>query len=188
MPSICRGGAGSQAGLWVPTSQGTEHQPVPAEMPGTPCPSWVWASLDQWYPQDGLWAAGSWLLALSEGTSCPRPDLRFTQSLPWAQFCAGAGGLIGGIREGLPSSGRSHRLLVRTPGLGQEGPFWRKRQQRSWAGGWGPGQRAFRPALCLQAVVGGRGAASSQMRRDHGPVFPECSGCQAQRVHSQSGA
>lgn len=76
----------------------------------------------------------------------------------------------------------AHSLgLVRMPGVwGKRGPFRRKRQQRSWAGGWGTGQRAFRPALWLQAWGG---AASPQMRHDHHPVFPKGSGCRAQRAH-----
>lgn len=130
---------------------------------------------------------GGWVLApcsFRGHSAALGPGLGFTQSLPCASSALGLGA-IGGVREGLPPSGRPHRLrLARTPGVwGKRGPFWRRRQQRGWAGGWGPGQRAFRPALCLQAGGGGRGAASSQTRRDHGPVFPECSGCQAQRAH-----
>lgn len=152
-----RGGAGNKLASGS-VSQGTEHQPGPAEMPGTPTTLLSGHPWTSGIHRGWAVAAGSWPPALSEGTQLPSGrNLRFAvPSIASSVLGLGAqwwnkrGAAI--LRE-VSQAG----VGPGTPGSGAErGPFWRKRQQRSWAGGWGPWAAGIQTSTLPPGGGGGR--------------------------------
>ena len=133
------------------------------------------------------WAVGGWVLApcsFRGHSAALGPDLRFTQSLPCASSVLG---LVAHewVQERVchPQGGLAAWVWSECPGSGAKGAPSRGRD--SWAGGWGPGQWAFRPALCLQA----RRARGSLPRCDAttAPSSPSALGVGPSMPTSQSG-
>lgn len=123
-------------------------------------------------------------LLFPRALSCPRarPGVHPVPSL--RQFCAGAGGHWRSKR-GAATLGEASQAAAgqNARGLGQEGPLLEEETAEGLGWGLGTWAAGIQTSTLPPGGGGGRGAASSQTRRDHGPVFPECSGCQAQRAH-----
>ena len=114
--------------------------------------------------------------------SCPRarPEVYPVPSM--CQFCAGAGGPCVGTREGLPpSGGLTAWVWSECPGSGQKGSLPEEKTAEELGCGLGTWAAGIQTSTLPPGWEGT--GQPPQMRCDHCPIFPKCSGCRAQRAH-----
>lgn len=131
------------------------------------------------------WAVGGWVLApcsFRGHSAALGPDLRFTQSLPCASSVLGLGAHEWVQERGChPQGGSQPGFGQNARGLGQKGPL--PEEETAEELGWGLGTWAAGiQTSTLPPGWEGTGQPP-QMRCDHCPIFPKCSGCWAQRAH-----